>query len=110
MVAGGIIQICSYISNWACLDASLKISIKQCALRLCSFIQPGLVLFAIASVTVIHATHPGQAQDILKALFKVVGKKGIQDRVGTAVGVTQNHHKVPHGLQARSWHNQEGHG
>lgn len=110
MVVGGIIQICSYISNWTCLDASLKISIKQCALRLCGFIQPGLVLFAIASVALINATDPVQAQNILKALFKVVGEKGIQDGVGTAVGVTQNHHKVPHGLQARSWHNQERHG
>jgi len=48
-----------------------------------------------------------QAEDILEALLEVVRQEGIQDRVGAAVSVGEDHHKVKHAF--KGWGGTDGH-
>lgn len=56
--------------------------------------HPAPVHPAVAALHLVEARHLLQAQDVLKALLEVIRQEGVQDGVGTAVGVTQDHDEV----------------
>ena len=88
-------------------DAGLEVPVEEGPLGLRGLIQPGFVLFTVASLPVICAAHLDQAEDILETLLEVVGQEGIEDRVGTAVGVGEDHHEVKHAFEG--WGGTDGH-
>ena len=63
--------------------------------------HPAPVRPAVAALDLVHARHPFQTQDFLKALLEVVRQEGVQDGVGAAVGVAQDHHEVEGALHGR---------
>lgn len=75
-------------------DAGLQVTIQQSALGLCGFIYHArLILSAIAAVSLIQPSHLLKTQNILETLPKVFWQEGVENRVGAAIGVSQNHHK-----------------
>ena len=75
-------------------DAGLQVSIQQSTLGLRGVVHhAGLVLPAIAALGLIQPAHLLQTQDILKALLEVLRQEGVQDGVGAAVGISQDHHE-----------------
>lgn len=91
-------------------DTGLEIPIEEGSLGLCGFIQPGFVLLTVAPFPVVCAAHLDQAEDVLEALLEVVGQEGVQDWVGTAVSVGEDHHKVKHAFKRRGGTDGHRHG
>lgn len=56
--------------------------------------HPAPVRPAVTPLHLVQARHLFQAQHILKALLEIVRQEGVQNGVGTAVGVAEHHHKV----------------
>lgn len=88
-------------------DSGLEVSIEEGPLGLRGLIQPGFVLLTVTPFPVICAAHLDQAEDILEALLEVVRQEGIQDRVGAAVSIGEDHHKVKHAF--KGWGGTDGH-
>ena len=88
-------------------DTGLEVSIEEGPLGLRGLIQPGFVLLTVTPLPVVCAAHLDQAEDILEALLEVVGQEGREDRVGTAVGIGEDHHEVKHAFEG--WGGTDGH-
>lgn len=88
-------------------DTGLEVSIEEGPLGLRGLIQPRFVLLTVTPFPIICAAHLDQAEDILEALLEVVGQEGIEDRVGTAVSIGEDHHKVKHAF--KGWGGTDGH-
>lgn len=69
---------------------SLQVGVDDCSV----VSHPAPVCPAVTSLYLVQACHFFQTQNILKALLEVVRQEGVQDGVGTAVGVAEHHHEV----------------
>lgn len=85
-----------FISVLGSSDTGLEVSIEEGSLRLCGLVQSGFILLAVTPFPVVCAAHLDQTEDILEALLEVVRQEGIQDGVGTAIGIGEDHHEVKH--------------
>lgn len=99
--------VCVHVAFLGCSDTGLEVSIEEGPLGLRGLIQPGFVLLTVAPLPILRTTHLDQAKNILEARLEVVRQEGVQDGVGAAVGIGEDHHKVKHAFQG--WGGTDGH-
>ncbi|EPQ04992.1 hypothetical protein D623_10030274 [Myotis brandtii] len=82
-------------------DTGLEVSIEEGSLGLRGLIQSGFVLLTVTPFPIVCAAHLDQAEDVLEALLEVVRQEGVQDGIGTAVGIGEDHNEVKHAFEGR---------